>query len=211
MSDPFVLTVPLEAVLQLLLASIVVKVTPGPGVTATVARSLARGTRGTLPFVLGITAADFTMVILVLSGLAAVASHFEQAFTIARYIGAGYLIYVGVRFWMASNNVETEQVASKADWAKTWLSGYVLTMSNPKAVLFYGALLPLFIDITQITWADGLLIIVLMSTDIFVILFGYAALASRARHLFQSTRGLKWLNRTAGTVMAGAGVMVASQ
>ena len=211
MTDPFAITVPIESLLQLLAASIIVKLTPGPGVTATVARSMAQGLRPALAFVSGVAMADVSLVLLVLLGLAAVASQFEGVMTVVRYLAAGYFIYLGVRFWMADATPGEIKLHSRGDLMKAAVSGYTLTMSNPKAIVFYGALLPLFIDIAALTLADAMLVTALMFADIAVILTGYAVLASRARGLLGSARRIKWFNRAAGTAMIGAGGVVASQ
>jgi threonine/homoserine/homoserine lactone efflux protein len=93
MTDPSVITIPLEQLLQLLAASIIVKLTPGPGVTATVARAMAPGLRPARAVVGGVALADVSLVLLVLVGLAAVASQFEGVMTVVRYLAAAYFIY----------------------------------------------------------------------------------------------------------------------
>ncbi len=211
MIDLLTITVPIEALLQLVAASIIIKVTPGPGVTATVARSMAQGLRPALAFIFGIVIAEITLVMLCLTGLAAVAAHFEGFFTAVRYLGAAYLIYLGFRFWTAETHPTNDTVSTKGDFMKAALSGYTITMSNPKAIIFYAALLPMFIDIANITLGDGMLVLGLMVVDIAIILTGYAVLASRARTLLGSSRRLRWFNRAAGTAMLGAGGMVATQ
>lgn len=211
MTDPSVVTIPLKQLLQLLAASIIVKLTPGPGVTATVARSMAQGLRPALAFVGGVALADVSLVLLVLLGLAAVASQFEGVMTVVRYLAAAYFIYLGIRFWMADAEPGEVKLHSKGDLMKAAVSGYTLTMSNPKAIVFYGALLPLFIDVAALTLADGMLVTALMFADIALILTGYAVLASRAPGLLGSSRRIKWFNRAAGTAMIGAGGVVASQ
>ncbi|MBT6094229.1 MAG: LysE family translocator [Rhodospirillaceae bacterium] len=211
MSDLLIFTIPIDALLQLVAASVIVKVTPGPGVAATVARSMAQGLRPALANVLGIVIAEIALVLLCLTGLAALATHFEGFFTALRYLGAAYLIYLGYRFWVTEVQPATVEVKSKGDLMKAALSGFTLTMSNPKAIIFYAALLPLFIDIGTITLADGALVLGLMVFDIAIILTGYAVLASRARNLLGSSQHLRWFNRAAGTAMLGAGGIVAAQ
>jgi threonine/homoserine/homoserine lactone efflux protein len=177
---------------------------PGPGVAAVVARGLGGGFWGAFPMVLGILVGDLIYLVFAAWGLAAIATHFGAVFTVIRWAGAAYLLYIAWKFWTAKPG--SEQVAAKSgesSW-RTFLSGLALTMGNPKTIVFYLALLPTVVPLERMTalaFAEmtGIVIVVLLAIGC-----GYAALAASAREFFRSAKAVRRLNRTAGVVMAAA-------
>ena len=89
------------------------------------------------------------------------------------------------------------------------LDGFILTLGNPKAIVFYAAFLPTFVDLARIDAGDIAILIAVIAGVLTVTNMSYALLATRARLLFRSRRALRNLNRAAGTLMIGAGVAVA--
>jgi threonine/homoserine/homoserine lactone efflux protein len=177
---------------------------PGPGVAAVVARGLGGGFWGAFPMVLGILVGDLIYLVFAAWGLATIATHFGPIFTVIRWAGAAYLLYIAWKFWTAKPG--SEQVAAKSgegSW-RTFLSGLALTMGNPKTIVFYLALLPTVVSLegmTALAFAEmtAIVIVVLLAIGC-----GYAALAASAREFFQSAKAVRRLNRTAGVVMAAA-------
>ncbi len=183
---------------------------PGPGVAAVVARALGGGFRGALPMVLGILAGDLVYFVFAVFGLAAVATYFGPVFTLVRWAGAAYLLYIAYRFWTAKPGSEQMKPKNEAGW-KTFFAGFSLTMGNPKTIVFYLAILPTVIPLNQMTvlaFAELFFIVVVV---LLVIGCGYAWLASAARQLFQSPKALGRLNKTAAAMMAAAAGLVALQ
>lgn len=182
---------------------------PGPGVAAVVARALGGGFRAAFPMVLGILAGDLVYLVFALFGLAAVATWFGPVFVVIKWASAIYLLYIAWQFWSAKPG--TEQIGAKKDasaW-KTFLSGFMLTMGNPKTIVFYLALLPTVVPldkpITVLGFAELTTIVIVV---LLIIGCGYAGLAAAARDFFTSARALRNLNRTAGAIMAGAAAFV---
>lgn len=182
---------------------------PGPGVAAVVARALGGGFRAAFPMVLGILAGDLVYLVFALFGLAAIATWFGPVFVVIKWASALYLLYIAWQFWTAKPG--SEQIGAKKDassW-KTFLSGFMLTMGNPKTIVFYLALLPTVVPLDKPITALGfteltaIVIVVLL-----IIGCGYAGLAAAARDFFTSARALRNLNRTAGAIMAGAAAFV---
>ena len=187
-------------------------IVPGPGVAAVVARALGGGFRSAFPMVLGILAGDLVYLVFALFGLAAIATWFGPVFFVVKWAGALYLLYVAWQFWSAKPG--SEQIGAKHDksrW-KTFLSGFALTLGNPKTIVFYLALLPTVIPldkpITALGFIEltGIVVVVLLA-----IACGYAALAAAARDMFTSSKALRALNRTAGVIMASAAVFVVAR
>lgn len=184
-------------------------IVPGPGVAAVVARALGGGFRSAFPMVLGILAGDLVYLVIALFGLAAIATWFGPVFFVVKWAGALYLLYVAWQFWSAKPG--SEQIGARKDasaW-KTFLSGFALTMGNPKTIVFYLALLPTVIPldkpITALGFAEltGIVVVVLLAIGC-----AYAGLAAAARDFFRSSKALRILNRTAGVIMASAAAFV---
>jgi threonine/homoserine/homoserine lactone efflux protein len=187
--------------------------TPGPGIAATVARALARGTQGLPAFIAGFVVGDLTWFTFAATGMAALAHAAHGVFTAVKYLGALYLLYLAFRMWttpVQALATETE-VVRREGALRVFAGSLALTLGNPKAMVFYLALLPTVIDLQSMTFG----VFAQVALVIFVILSGvllaYAVAAARARRIFRNERALKWLNRTSGTVMAGAAVGVAAQ
>ena len=184
-------------------------IVPGPGVAAVVARALGGGFRSAFPMVLGILAGDLVYLVFALFGLAAIATWFGPVFFVVKWAGALYLLYVAWQFWSAKPG--TEQIGAKHETSrwKTFLSGFALTMGNPKTIVFYLALLPTVIPldkpITALGFVEltGIVVVVLLAIG-----SAYAGLAAAARDFFQSAKALRFLNRTAGVIMASAAAFV---
>jgi len=181
---------------------------PGPGMAAVVARALGGGFAGAFPMVLGILVGDLIFLAFAVFGLATLAANFGALFTVVRFAGAAYLLYIAYKFWTARPG--QEQVAPKAEAGmRTFLAGVSLTLGNPKTIVFYLALLPTVIRLDQMTalgFAElvGIVIVVLLAIGC-----GYAYLAASARDFFKSSTALRRLNRTAAVMMAAAAGAVA--
>ncbi len=200
----------IETVLALFAVSFVIKATPGPGVFATVGRALFQGFRPTLVFIAGIMTGDFLYLVFALTGLAVIAQQFSEFFFVVRLIGGGYLVYLGVRLWLAPPAcIETAPVAAGGP-GRTFLSGLLLTFGNPKVMLLYLGLLPTFVDIARLSIADMSLLAAMFLGILGGTLMAYAYASARARLLFRSARAMRRLNRGAGVVLAGTGGAVAA-
>lgn len=183
---------------------------PGPGVFAVVARSLAMGCRRNLGFIGGMVVGDLVLLALAIGGLAAVAQAFEGLFAVLRFAAAGYLIWLGIRTWRAPVTV-AEMPPVEGAQLRGFASGLAMTLSNPKTILFYMAFLPAFVDLTRVTATDAALMAGIIVVVLSGVLLAYSLAAARARHLFRSAKALKALNQGAGTLMIGAGVAVAAR
>jgi threonine/homoserine/homoserine lactone efflux protein len=184
---------------------------PGPGVAAVVARALGGGFWSAVPMVLGILAGDLIYLIFALFGLAAIATWFGPVFVIVRWAGAAYLLYIAWQFWTAKPGSEQIRAKSETRW-KTFLSGFALTLGNPKTIVFYLALLPTVIPldqpITVLGFAELTAIVVVV---LLIIGLAYAGLAAAARDFFKSSKAIRRLNRTAGVMMASAAALVVAR
>ncbi len=199
-----------ETLLLFSIAFSIAAVVPGPGVIAVVARALGSGFWPAMPMAVGMVLGDLIFLTLVALGLAAVAEQIGGFFAVVKFVGAAYLIYLGYRMWAAP--VETTAISPIMASAplKMGIVGLVVTLSNPKTVLFFLALLPTLIDVRTI---DGTSLIelglIMVMIDV-VVLAAYSAVAARTRLLFLSSRLRHRLNRCAGASLIGAGGAVAA-
>jgi threonine/homoserine/homoserine lactone efflux protein len=185
-------------------------IVPGPGVAAVVARALGGGFSNAVPMIGGILAGDLAYFTFAIFGLAALAAWFEPVLIIVRWAGAFYLLYVAWRFWTARPGSEQMKPRREDPW-KTFLSGFSLTLGNPKTIVFFVSLLPTVIPLgglspLAILQLTGIVVVVLIG-----VCSSYALLASAAREFFRSPVALGRLNKTAGLMMATAAGFVLFQ
>lgn len=137
---------PAESLLTFALAGIVLVLVPGPSVLFIVGRALAHGRRAALASVAGNTAGAATLVTVVSLGFGAVAARSIAVFTVLKLVGAGYLIYLGVQTYRGRGQlVAALGQPAGADRRLFW-QGLVVGVTNPKALVFFAAVLPQFVD-----------------------------------------------------------------
>lgn len=203
-----------EAAVALFGLTFMLGVSPGPGLFAIIARCLAHGMWRTLPFTLGLIFGDLVYLVLAILGMSVVAQTLGPVFAVVKYAGAAYLIWLGVRTWRAH---VTEDVlatppaaATRSSLARAFLSGFALTLGNPKVILFYGAVLPSLFDVTQIH-AGGLLAAPAVTfAGVFLGILPYMLAAERLRGVMRTPRARRRMNKAAGAVLVGAGGAVAA-
>ena len=185
---------------------------PGPGVTALVARALGSGFRASLFMALGLVIGDLTYLTAVVLGLALVAQTFGMVFLIVKWLGAAYLAWLAWSFWRTGITAETV-VAKKGagGFLRCVLAGLMVTLGNPKTMIFYLALTPTLVDLRTITIADYAILVALTGAVLLVVLVPYLVLAAKARSLLKAPRALKVLNRTAAVFMGGAAAAIAAR
>jgi threonine/homoserine/homoserine lactone efflux protein len=194
------------------LTYLLVTATPGPGIAAILARVLGRGKDGLVPFIAGYVVGDLIWFTLAATGMAMLAKTAHILFLCIRYAGAVYLLYLAYRLWTSPvQAINDSDVPPQESRARLFLSSLALTLGNPKAIIFYLALLPTVIDLTDMTVMTFLEVACAICVILSVVLTSYSIAAVRARGLFKSRRAVRWLNRSTGTVMAGAAVAIATR
>jgi len=202
----------LLTLLAFTIAYIVAVLVPGPGVAAIVGRALGGGFWSAVPMILGILVGDLLYLVFAIFGLAAIATLFGPLFIIIRFASAAYLLYIAWKFWSAKPGKEQLGPRDKEPWLRTFVSGFALTLSNPKTIAFYLALLPTVVPLNRPITALGFAeLVVIVSVILIAIGCGYAWLAAWAREIFVSPRAVRNLNRTAGVIMASAAAFVAAR
>jgi threonine/homoserine/homoserine lactone efflux protein len=191
-------------------AMLVLAASPGPGVFATIARALASGFRPSLAVICGIVLGDIIFMLFAAFGLSMVARALGNLFVIVKICGGAYLIWLGVRIWLKKPEsvTENQNLNNHSQWGN-FATGLVITLSNPKVVLFYCGFLPTFLDLSALTLTDLVIVVTIITVVLGCVLGTYAFLASRARKMFTNRQAVRRLNRAAGGVMVAAGVAIA--
>jgi threonine/homoserine/homoserine lactone efflux protein len=179
---------------------------PGPGILAIVARALGNGFRATLPAVLGNTLGDLILMSLSAFGLAVVAREMGNLFLGVKLAGAAYLIWLGYKYWTAPV-ADLQLAPSKAH--QGFVAQLMLTLGNPKGLVFFLALMPSVIDLNRLNGAGYVQLCTVTLILIPAIELAYAALASQVRAFLAGVTARRRLNKGAAAVMIGAGIGVA--
>ncbi|MBB3455412.1 threonine/homoserine/homoserine lactone efflux protein [Rhizobium sp. BK313] len=184
---------------------------PGPGITAIVARALGSGFRETFFMGLGLVLGDMIYLTAVILGLAFVAQTFTEIFIVIKIAGALYLAYIAWKLWTAGL-LSTDVTAKKSTSAgMSFLSGLLVTLGNPKTMLFYVALVPTLIDINSIGLREYAMLLAANFVVLLVVLIPYMLLASRARTFLKRPKALQILNRVAASILAGTAAFIATR
>ncbi|MDO6462182.1 LysE family translocator [Granulosicoccaceae sp. 1_MG-2023] len=200
-----------QSAISFLLAIFIFGITPGPGVFAIIARALHRGSRRCLPLALGMILSDVAYLVLACLGLAALATHWGELFTVIRWLGAGYLCYLGWKMWTAPAIVPEGAAGDRRDWGQAFIQGFLISASNPKVILFYIAFLPTFMDVTALDGKGIALAALLTLIGLLAGLMLIARMAAQARRLLRTPQAVTGMHRTSGSIMMLAGLYLAAR
>lgn len=200
----------LYSILGFSIAMFLLAITPGPGVFATISRGLASGFNNAAFVVLGIVLGDIIFLLLAIFGLSAIATVLGDFFVIIKYLGGAYLLYLGFKI-LTSKEVDTKvDGIVELSWKKNFFAGLLITLANPKVILFYLGFLPTFVNLQTLTAVDITIISAIVSIVLGGVMLAYAYSASSAKKLFKSKSAKRKMNLAAGTTMLTAGgVLVA--
>lgn len=193
--------------LGFLLAAILIAVAPGPGAVVSMSTGMRHGYRSAFVVILGLQLALICHLILVAGGLGVLLAASETAFAAVKLFGAGYLVWLGIKKWRSP----AVPVATSAPEGRRGLfvQGLLVNLTNPKAIVFIGALVPPFID-TALPQLPQYLIVAgtLCLTDV-VVMSGYALMAARLGGWLYEPRAIRLQNRIFGGLFATAGAFLA--
>ncbi|WP_279152796.1 LysE family translocator [Photobacterium iliopiscarium] len=200
-----------EAAVTFFVSIFIFAITPGPGVFAILAKAMVEGPKKCIMMALGMVASDLLYLQLACFGLATIADNWSDIFLIIRYLGAGYLIYLGYKMITAftHNQPLSNQQKSQQTPLTSFSHGFLISASNPKVILFYVSFLPTFIDLTRLHGSDLILISVLSSIALMTAIMLVAYGASRLANVIKTPIAQQRLNKTAGSIMIAAGAYLA--
>lgn len=189
----------------------VLSMTPGPAVLYVLSQAIRHGSRQSVWGSWGILSANAMYFVLSATSLGAVIVASYKLFFLIKWLGAGYLVYLGISSFFGKSSIISlpETVPGSRTGPRILRDGFFLQAANPKALLFFTAILPQFIDARR-NVAFQILILGISSILVeFVILFIYGHLAGRALSTARNPRFEKLTNRVAGCLLIGAGVGLA--
>jgi threonine/homoserine/homoserine lactone efflux protein len=198
--------------LAFVVAATVVIGIPGPTNLLVMAYTLRRGRRAGLATVFGVLPGVTLAMVLSLAGLGALLGTSAASFAAVKWAGAAYLIYLGIRQWRAPVTSAATAVdnADKEGNTRMMRDAFLVTLLNPKGVVFFGAFFPQFLDPGQPLLAQ---MTVLGATFLVIVLpinTGYALLAGALGRRLDSVDWRRRLNRAGGSMLIGAGLLTAT-
>jgi threonine/homoserine/homoserine lactone efflux protein len=188
----------------------VLALVPGVSVLTVSARAAAFGFGHGITTTLGIVAGDIVFIAIAVCGLSVLAETMGQLFVLIKYLGAAYLIGLGILLWRAIPSVVATELKPEASLLASFTTGLLITLGDQKAILFYLGFFPAFVDLSTLSYADAGLVIVLAVLAIILAKLGYALLAARTGR-FINRRAGRVLNITAGSIMVAVGVFLVLQ
>jgi threonine/homoserine/homoserine lactone efflux protein len=201
----------IESFIPFVLATILILIIPGPTIILVISQAVTYGRTSVIPLVGGVLLGDFTAMTLSLLGVGALLSASAVLFSIFKWVGALYLLYLGVQLWRSNPNKQSVQGTAKniSPWS-LFRSSFIVTALNPKSIAFFVAFLPQFIDplkpaLSQFTLLGGtFLFLAVLNAAL------YALFAGQLRQQIKKKRVRKWFNRCGGSALIGAAIITAS-
>ena len=188
---------------------LIVALVPGPAVFAVIARTFSSGFSRGLMMIIGITLGDFIFILLALFGLSIISEIMGTTFLIIKYASAAYLIWLGINLIKSKASAEDIKASRESSLLANLITGLMINLGNPKAIVFYIGLFPAFIDVNQVATVDVLAIMGVATIAFGSVNICYALLALRAKKMLKNPNASSFINKTAGTIMVSTGALVA--
>ncbi|KIQ24782.1 lysine transporter LysE [Variovorax paradoxus] len=198
---------PIELWLAFVAASAVLLIIPGPTILTVISYSMSHGRRANVPLIAAVALGDSTALVVSLLGLGALLATSAFWFTVVKWVGGLYLLYLGIRLMRAGiTSTEMAAPAAPASRWKLFANTYLVTALNPKGIVFFVAFLPQFIspaaDVTRQMWVLAVTFVAMAALNATL----YAVFAGSARRLLSSPRAQRRFNLTGGSLLSAAGI-----
>lgn len=190
-----------------LAAAIMIAVSPGPGAVISMSSAARHGFGAALVAILGLQAAILAHLAIVAIGFGALLIASETAFSLVKLIGASYLIWLGIQKWRAP--VVVERALPLTGTKNLFVQGLLVNLTNPKAIIFIGALVPQFVVLNQPLLQQYLIIAATLCITDIVVMSGYALLARRLNKWLHDPHKIRVQNRVFGGLFISAGALLA--
>lgn len=185
---------------------------PGPAVLALTARVLARGKQGMAGFIAGCALGDLIWLTLAAAGLAVIAQTMQGVLLVIKYAGVAYLLFLAYKLWKAPSQPSqaSPKLAANGNGAML-VAGLSLTLSNPKTMVFFLAILPTLVDLSTLSPLGFVEIGLVIAICLPSILALYALVFDRARGAILGKFGMGKINKACAVGLAGAAGLVATR
>lgn len=183
--------------LAYMLACWLISLSPGAGAIASMSSGLNYGFKRGYWNALGLQLALLVQIGIVAAGAGVLFASTPWAFLLVKWFGVGYLLYLAWMQWRSPVQViEIQQDVQQKSRAKLALYGFLVNLSNPKAIVFLLAVLPQFLDLSKPQWPQYAVMAVTMISIDLIVMAGYTGLAAKVLRLLKSPRQQKYMNRT---------------
>jgi Putative threonine efflux protein len=201
----------LETWLLYVAACLAATLTPGPAVLATMSVGLRNGVPSATWTAFGVATANIIWIALSVAGLSAVMATSTTLFLVLKWTGAAYLIYLGLRLILRRSSAAGAVAASRPLALRAaFTRGFVVQITNPKAMIFFGALFPQFITPGQVSMGHYVILTVTLFAIEWLVLTGYGTLAAQGSRLAGGARWATVTDKTSGALLIGAGLGLAA-
>lgn len=192
-----------------MLACWVISVSPGAGAIASMSSGLNYGFRHGYWNAIGLQLALLVQIAIVAAGAGVLFATTPWAFLIVKWFGVAYLLYLAYLQWAApAQSIEIQHELTRKSAGKLVMYGFLVNMSNPKAIVFLLAVLPQFLDLSKPQWAQyAIMALTMISIDL-IVMAGYTGLAAKVLRLLRSPKQQKVMNRTFAALFAGAAFLL---
>ena len=157
---------------------------------------------------MGIVLGDYVFILLALFGLTALSEIMGTTFFIIKYLSAFYLIWLGIKLLKSKASSVEMQDSVESSLSSNFIAGLLITLGNPKAILFYVGFFPAFINVSDVSNSDVLKIMAAATLAFGSVNLFYSYMAVKAKNLFKSPNASTVINKTAGTIMVSTGALI---
>ncbi|MCJ8338289.1 MAG: LysE family translocator [Pseudomonadales bacterium] len=208
----------IEVLVVFIITLFVTSIIPGPSMLIALTHGVKYGAKATMATALGNTMASCIQAVISIAGLGVLIATSGSLFLIIKYIGAVYLVYLGVMLWRSAS-FSLEKSASyvsatvQPPLVKMFRQGFVIAAGNPKAIIFFSALFPQFIDPGQTSLSQYLIMVSLVCICAFSCAMSYAIGGNYLASLFKTSNISKFINKFTGGVFvtSGLGLIISSK
>jgi threonine/homoserine/homoserine lactone efflux protein len=189
---------------------VVLAAIPGISVLLVTTRSAACGFVHGIFTTMGVVAGDIIYILIAIFGLALLAETMGNMFILIKFLGGAYLIWLGASFWLSEHKQTGDFQHLQSSRINSFMAGLLLTLGDQKAILFYLAFFPVFLDLNAMTVLDALIIMTITIAAVGGVKLVYAYMADRA-NWFSGSRTARSIKILAGTVMIATGLLLLVQ
>ncbi|MBJ9986924.1 LysE family transporter [Acinetobacter sp. S40] len=194
-----------------MLACWAISISPGAGAIASMSSGLNYGFRHGYWNAFGLQLALVLQILIVAAGVGVLFATTPWAFLLVKWFGVFYLLYLAYKQWIAPvQNIEIKQDTVYKSRRILMLNGFVVNMSNPKAIVFLLAVLPQFLDLSRPQWLQYLIMAATMVSIDLIVMAGYTGLAARVLSLLRSPKQQKYLNRSFAVMFGVAALLLSA-
>jgi homoserine/homoserine lactone efflux protein len=191
-------------------ATLILSITPGPGVFSSISSGLHHGLRIGIWNAVGMQAANLVHIAVVALGLGAILLASETLFTVVKWLGVAYLIYLGIVTWRAPpTGFQEDQDDRSGRPRDLFARGFLVNITNPKGIIFFAAIFPQFIDVARPQLVQYAILGATTVVSDLAVMAAYIALAAKVFRAMEDPGHIRWVNRGLGGMFVAAGVALA--